>query len=109
MTSNRVMPLYPAGGLGSPQTPLLVETPFFAVTARLRRELPNFTFYRQREYTLLSFLLFVDLDVFLKNSTPGEFIYIKHSDQVGIIALKFHRSRSHFLSEVFAAVAVVVS
>ena len=24
---------------------------FFAVTARLRRELPNFTFYRQREHT----------------------------------------------------------
>ena len=24
---------------------------FFAVTPRLRRELPNFTFYRQREHT----------------------------------------------------------
>ena len=24
---------------------------FFAVTARLRRDLPNFTFYRQREHT----------------------------------------------------------
>ena len=24
---------------------------FFAVTARLRRELPNFTFYRQRGHT----------------------------------------------------------
>ena len=32
---------------------------------------------------------------------------MKHSDRVGIIALKFHRSRSHFLSDVFAAVAVV--
>ena len=38
----------------------------------------------------------------------GEFAYIKHSDRVGIIALKFHRWRSHFLSDVFAAVAVVV-
>ena len=46
---------------------------------------------------------------FLKNSTLGEFAYIKHSDRVGIIVLKFHRSRSHLLSDVFAAVAVVVS
>ena len=28
---------------------------FFAVTARLRRELPNFTFYRQREHTTTNF------------------------------------------------------
>ena len=49
------------------------------------------------------------LGYFLKNSTPGEFAYIKHSDRVGIIALKFHRSRSHFLSDVFAALAVVAS
>ena len=56
-----------------------------------------FAVYRQHEH------------IFLKNSTPGEFAYIKHSDRVGIIALKFHRSRSHFLSDVFAAVAVVVS
>ena len=47
--------------------------------------------------------------IFLKNPTLGEFAYIKHSDRVGIIALKFHRSKSQFLSDVFAAVAVVVS
>ena len=51
-----------------------------------------------REHTTTNLLLFLNLDIFLKNSTPRE-----------IIALKFHRSRSHFLSEVFAAVAVVVS
>ena len=96
-TSNRVLPLYPAGGVGSPQTPLLVETPFFAISARLRRELPNFTFYRQSEHTLWSLLLLVNLNVFLKNSTPGEFAYVKHSDRVGIIALKFHRSGSQFI------------
>ena len=53
--------------------------------------------------------LALNLDIFLKNSTPGEFAYTKHSDRVKIIALKFHRSRSHFLSDIFAAVAVVVS
>ena len=47
------------------------------------------------------------LGYFLKNSTLGEFAYIKHSDRVGINALKFHRSRSHFLSDVLAAVAVL--
>ena len=82
---------------------------FFAVTARLRRELPNFTFYRQSKHTTTYLSYSVNLDIFLKNSTPGEFAYIKHSDRVRIIALKFHRSRSHFLSDVFAAVAVVVS
>ena len=46
---------------------------------------------------------------FLKNSTPGEFAYTKHSDRVGIIALKFNRSRSHFLRDVFAPLAVVAS
>ena len=46
---------------------------------------------------------------FLKNSNLGESAYIKHSDRFGIIALKFHRSRSHFSSDFFATVTVVVS
>ena len=46
------------------------------------------------------------MDVSLKNSTPEEFAYIKHSDRVKIISLRFQRPRSHFLSDVFAFVAV---
>ena len=42
---------------------------FFAVTARLRRELPNFAFYRQREHTTTNFSrLSLNLNIFLKNS-----------------------------------------
>ena len=44
---------------------------------------------------------------FLKNSTVGKFAHIGQSELVGIIGLKLQRSRSHFLSGVFAAVAEV--
>ena len=57
----------------------------------------------------ISLTLFKHLNIFLKNSTLGDFAYIKHSDRVGMIALRFHRSRSHFSSDVFATVAHVVS
>ena len=36
------------------------------------------------------------LNFFLKNSTPWQFAYIGQSERVGIIALKFQRTRSHF-------------
>ena len=36
------------------------------------------------------------LNFFLKNSTPWKFAYIGQSERVGIIALKFQRTRSHF-------------
>ena len=39
---------------------------FFAVSARLQRELPNFPFYGGREhYTTIFFFLFVNLDTVL--------------------------------------------
>ena len=44
-----------------------------------------------------------------KTSTSGEFAYIRQSKQVGIIAIKIERARIHFLSDVFAVVAVVGS
>ena len=53
--------------------------------------------------------LSLNLNTFLNNSTPWKFAYIGKSERAGIIALKFQRTRSHFLSDVFAAVAVVVS
>ena len=41
--------------------------------------------------------------------TPGKCAYIGQSELVGIIALKFQRTRSQFFREVFAAEPVVVS
>ena len=82
-------------------------------TARLRRELPNFTFYPQRQqrptYDDELIFLSLNLNIFLYNSTPGKFAYIGKSERVGIIALKFQRTRSHFLSDVFAADAAMLS
>ena len=40
-----------------------------------------------------------------RNSTPGGFAYIWHSEWVGIIAIKTERTQIHFLSDVFIAVA----
>ena len=82
---------------------------FSAVNARLRPELPYFTFHRQREHTVTNFSFSPKLNFLLKNSTPGKFAYIGQGERVGIIAPKFQRTRSHFLSDVLAAVAVVVS
>jgi len=60
--------------------------------------------YRQREHKTDEFhFLFLNLDIFLKNWTPGEFAYFRQSEHVGIIALKFQRTRIHFLCDVFAA------
>ena len=77
----------------------------FPVTARLRRELPTRFHVLSTTWTYGDefLLLFLNLNIFLKNSTPGEFAYLKHSDGVVIIALKFHSSRSHFLSDVFCS------
>ena len=66
---------------------------FFAVTVRLRRELPNFTFYRQREHTTTNFSrLSLNLNIFLENSNPGKFGYIGQSERVVIVALQFQRT-----------------
>ena len=52
-----------------------------ALFARLRHELTNFTFYRQREHMKDEFLfLFSNLDIFVQNSTKGQ------SKRVWIIA-----------------------
>ena len=45
----------------------------------------------------------LNLDIFLRNSTPGWFAYIyKQSKPVGIIAMKFQRTQSHFLVVTFS-------
>ena len=53
--------------------------------------------------------LSLNLNIFLKNSTPGKFAYIGQSEGVGIIPMKFDRMYSHILSDVFATVAIVAS
>ena len=61
-------------------------------------------FYRQRKHKTDEFhFLFLNLDIFRKTSTPGEFAYFRQSEHVGIIALKFQRTRIHFLCNVSAA------
>ena len=44
--------------------------------------------------------LLFDHGYFLRNSTPGDFGYVWQSKQVGIIALKFRKTRNHFLNSV---------
>ena len=79
---------------------------FFAVFARLRHE--NCLILRFREDVNKrrhNFILFLNLDMVFRNSTPGGFAYIWQSRWVGIIAIKTERTQIHFLSDVFAAVA----
>ena len=81
---------------------------FFGVNACLRRAVqPNFTFYRERKQKQTNFSpsLSLPLEIFLRYSCSREFVYIQQSQRIGIIALKFQRMQSHFLSDVFAAVA----
>ena len=53
--------------------------------------------------------LFLNLDMVLKNSTPGLFAYICQIKWDGIIAMKIERTRTHFLNDVSAAFAVLES
>ena len=64
-------------------------------------KLPNFTCYRERKQTTKN------LNISLKKSALGEFANTWQSEQVEVIALKFQRTQSDFLSDVFNAVAVV--
>ena len=51
-----------------------------------------------------NFILFLNLNMFLKNSTPATFAYIWQSKWAGIIAIKTKRTQIHFWSDIFAAV-----
>ena len=68
-------------------------------------KLPNFTFSGGRIRPRRNFIIFLNLNVVLRNSTPGGFAYIWQSKWVGIIAMKTERMQVHFWSDVFAAVA----
>ena len=47
--------------------------------------------------------------VFVRNSTPGEFACFWQSNWVGIIVMKIERTQINFLTDLFAAVAVLGS
>ena len=54
------------------------------------------------------FSLFLHLSAVPKNSTQGKFAYICHFQRIGIINVtKFEKTRIHFVSDIFVAVAVV--
>ena len=54
------------------------------------------------------FSLFLHLSAVPKNSTQEKFAYICHFQRIGIInATKFEKTRIHFVSDTFVAVAVV--
>ena len=57
-------------------------------------KMPNFTFYRGRKQATTDhiFYLFLYLDKALRNSTAGEFAYIRQSKRVVIIAMKIEKS-----------------
>ena len=54
------------------------------------------------------FFLPLNLDKVLRNSTPGEFVYIWQSKRDGTIAMTIENANS-FLSDVLPAVAVLAS
>ena len=73
---------------------------FFAVTARVRREMPYFTICRGRQLSFfLPELWYSPLEL---NSS------IWRIKRDGISVIKFEATQIHFLSDVFVAVAVVV-
>ena len=72
-------------------------------------KMPNLKFHRGRKQAHDEVLFpLLNLDIFLRNLTPGGFTYIWQSKWVagyiGIVAIKIERTQVHFLSDVFAAV-----
>ena len=74
-------------------------------------KMPNFTFCGERKQrtTKFSFSFCRNMVAVLRNSTPGEFAYIWKSKWLGEITMKIERTRILFLSDVFAAAAVLRS
>ena len=57
----------------------------------------------------LIFRLFLTLNMVLRNLAQKEFACIWQSKWLGVIVIEIERTQIHFLSEVFVAVAIVVS
>ena len=73
-------------------------------------KLPNLTFCggRERKTTNLRFL-FLNFETVLQNLTPEKIANIWQIEQHGKSALEFEAERTHYLSDVSLAVAVIVS
>ena len=59
--------------------------------------------------TKLYFDLFLNLDMVVRNSTPGNFAYIWQRRWDGIIIMKIERMHINFLSKLFPGVTVLLS
>ena len=53
------------------------------------------------------FFLYLNLSSVPYESTPGKYAYIWHFRRIWMNATKFEKTRIHFKSHVFAAIAVV--
>ena len=79
-------------GLVGKTTTLHAHLSFLYISLPFLRDyavkLPNFTFYWRRKQATRKFILFLNLNMVLRNSTPGGFAYIGQCKWVGIIAIK---------------------
>ena len=69
-------------------------------------KIPNCKFQR-RTSDNESLFLSLNLSAVLKKSTPGKLAYTCHFQQIGVNTTKKEKTRIHFKTDVFAAVAVV--
>ena len=68
-------------------------------------KLPDFTFREDVNKRRRNFIPSLNLNMVLRNSTPGGFAYIWQRKWFGIIAMKTEWTKAQFWSDVFAAVA----
>ena len=72
--------------------------------------LPHLTFFwRTSTQDNDPLLLLLNFDTIVYNPTPDKFANIWRIERDGINAMKFEPARTHFLTDVFVAVAVVVA
>ena len=72
--------------------------------------LPHLTFFwRTSTQDNDPLLLLLNFDTIVYNPTPDKFANIWRIERDGINAMKFEPARTHFLTDVFVAVAVIVA
>jgi len=69
---------------------------FFAVTARLRRKCLILSFMEDVSKRRQNFVSPSNLDIVLRNSTPGEFGYSCLPEKIRIIAMKIEKKEREF-------------
>ena len=70
-------------------------------------KVPYFTFSGGRKQATTNFLCFSNLKYCPQETNSGTFAHIWHFQQFGINAKNFEKTRIHFNSDGFAAVAIV--